>query len=148
MSKQNPSLDLANWIDGIPLIYYSRGLNAAAIRFRNSLQENTKTHAIIEDIIETSHNGIVAWENSSNVQPILLRGKDDSFKTKQRYEIFKEYFKKNQIEYKEIFTVKGNILSKMINLIYLLDYVSIYLAIRKKIDPTPVSSIDYIKKRL
>jgi len=148
LSKQNPSLDLANWIDGIPLIYYSRGLNAAAIRFRNSLQENTKTHAIIEDIIETSHNGIVAWENSSNVQPILLRGKDDSFKTKQRYEIFKEYFKKNQIEYKEIFTVKGNILSKMINLIYLLDYVSIYLAIRKKIDPTPVSSIDYIKKRL
>jgi len=33
-------------------------------------------------------------------------------------------------------------------LIYILDYASIYLAIINKIDPTPVNSIDYIKKKL
>ena len=148
LTKQNPSLNLAEWIQGIPLIYYPWGLNAAAIRFRNSLQENAKTHAIIEDIIETSHNGIVAWEKPSNVQPILLRGKDDSIKTRERWDIFKEYFKKNGIECKEVFSVKGNVISKIVNLIYLLDYASIYLAIRMKTDPSPVNSIDFIKKRL
>jgi glucose/mannose-6-phosphate isomerase len=35
----------------------SHGLQATAIRFKNSLQENTKTHAIVEDVIESSHNG-------------------------------------------------------------------------------------------
>ncbi len=148
LTSKNPSLNLAKWINGIPIIYYPFGLNATAIRFRNSLQENAKTHAIIEDVIETSHNGIVSWERMSNVQPILLRGKDDSEKTKERFEIFKEYFKKNEIDYKEIFSINGNIISKTVNLIYLLDYSSIYLAIKRKTDPSPVYSIDFIKKRL
>ncbi len=148
LTDQNPALNFAKWMKGIPIIYYPLGLNAAAIRFKNSLQENTKIHVIVEDIIETSHNGIVSWETHSNVQPIILRGKDDSIKTSERWEIFKEYFEKNEIDYKEIISVKGNIISKIVNLIYFLDYTSIYLAIRKKIDPSPVSSIDYIKKRL
>jgi len=56
--------------------------------------------------------------------------------------------KKNEIEYKEVISVKGSILSKLINLIYLLDYTSIYLAILRKVDPTPVKSIDFIKKKM
>ena len=56
LSDTNSSLNLANWITGIPVIYYPWGLRAAAIRFKNSLQENAKTHAIIEDVIESSHN--------------------------------------------------------------------------------------------
>jgi len=148
LTNSNPALSLAKWISGFPIIYYPWGLHSAAIRFKNSLQENAKTHVITEDVIETSHNGIVAWERSSKVQPILLRGIDDNIKTKERWEIFKEYFKKNGIESKEIFSVKGNIISKIVNLIYLLDYTSIYLAIKMKTDPTPVNSIDFIKSKL
>ena len=148
LTNSNSALSLAKWISGFPIIYYPWGLHSAAIRFKNSLQENAKIHVFAEDIIETSHNGIVAWERSSKVQPILLRGIDDSVKTKERWEIFKEYFKKNGIECKEIFSVKGNIISKIVNLIYLLDYASIYLAIMMKTDPTPVNSIDFIKSRL
>ena len=148
LTNSNPALSLAKWISGFPIIYYPWGLHSAAIRFKNSLQENAKTHVITEDVIETSHNGIVAWERSSKVQPILLRGIDDNIKTKERWEIFKEYFKKNGIESKEIFSVKGNIISKIVNLIYLLDYASFYLAIKMKTDPTPVNSIDFIKSKL
>ena len=114
LSKENPALSLAQWIKSIPIIYFPYGLNASAIRFRNCLQENAKTHAIIEDIIETSHNGIVAWEGISDLQPILLRGLDDSIKTSDRYNIFKEYFDKRDIDYKEIFSVEGNIISIII----------------------------------
>ena len=44
-------------------MYYPAGLQAAAIRFKNSMQENAKSHIITEDIIEACHNGIVAWKN-------------------------------------------------------------------------------------
>lgn len=95
LSKSNSALDLASWISGIPLIYYPHGLQAAAIRFKNSLQENAKSHAMIENVIEASHNGIVSWERPSTVRPILLEGQDDHIKTKERWQIMKEYFEKN-----------------------------------------------------
>ena len=148
LAENNPSLKLAEWIKGIPMIYYPWGLQAAAIRFKNSLQENSKIHAIAEDVLEASHNGIVSWEKPSTVQPILLEGEDDFIKTKERWKILKEYFEEKNIDYREISSIKGNILSKLISLIYLLDYSSIYLAILSKIDPTPISSIDFIKKKL
>ncbi len=128
LKDDNTSLRLANWIKEIPLIYYPWGLQPAAIRFKNSLQENSKTHVITEDIIEACHNGIVAWERNSKVQPILIRGHDDYIKTIERWNILKEFFGENGIEYFEVNSNNGNILSKIVNLIYLLDYSSIYYA--------------------
>ena len=148
LSDSNPALGLANFISGIPLIYYPYGLQSSAIRFKSSMQENAKTHAIIEDVVEASHNGIVAWEKPSIIQPILLRGYDDYIKTRERFEIIKEFFTKNNIEFKEINSVSGNILTKLITLTYLLDYASIYRAILSEIDPTPVSSINFIKSKI
>jgi glucose/mannose-6-phosphate isomerase len=144
----NSALDLANFISGIPLMYYPHGLQSSAIRFKSSMQENAKSHAIIEDIVEASHNGIVAWEKLSNIQPILLQGYDDYIKTKDRFEIIKEFFDKNNIKYKEIISSPGNILTKIVTLTYLLDYASLYCAIISGIDPSPVSSINFIKERI
>ena len=148
LTKKNPSVSLAEWLSGIPIIYYPWGLQAAAVRFKSSLQENAKSHAIIEDVVEASHNGVVSWERPSIVKPILLEGQDDYVKTKERWLILKEYFKKNHIDYREVFSVKGSILAKLVCLVYLLDYVSIYYAILNKIDPSPVKSIDFIKTNL
>jgi len=148
LTENNPSLRLAKAITGIPMIHYPFGLQSAAVRFKNSLQENAKIHAIVEDIIETSHNGIVSWEKESNVNPILIIGKDDHIKTKERLEIIKNYFKQKNIQYIEIFSINGTILSKLISLIYLLDYLTIYKSILDKTDPSPVDSIDFIKTRL
>lgn len=146
LDKNNPSLELAEWISGIPVIYYPFGLQAAAVRFKNSLHENAKRHAMIEDIIEAGHNDIVSWEKKDKVQPILLEGVDDYVKTKQRWKIIKKYFQINKIDYREAHSVKGSIVSKLINLIYVLDYSTIYLAALSKIDPSPTKSIDFIKK--
>ena len=148
ISKNNLAMSLAKWISDVPIIYYPWGLESVAIRFKNSLQENSKSHAIIEDVVEACHNGIVAWESKSNIKPIMIRGVDDHFETKQKYQILSEYFNENGIEFKEIFSVEGNILTKIINLIYILDYVSIYKSILEGIDPTPVKSIDYIKNKI
>ena len=56
------------------------------------LQENSKIHTSIEDVIEASHNSISTWENNNNFKPILLQGADDYVKTKERWKIIKEYF--------------------------------------------------------
>ena len=148
LSDTNPSLNLANWITGIPIIYYPWGLQAVAIRFKNSLQENAKTHAIIEDVIESGHNGIVSWERPSDMVPIMIEGKDDHIKTKERWTILRQYFEENNIAYKEISSLEGGILSKIMSLIYLLDYSTIYYAARLGINPSPIKSINFIKERL
>ena len=119
-----------------------------AIRFKNSLQENCKIHVIAEDVIEAYHNGVVSWEVPSDFQPILIRGTDDYEKTINLWEILKKFFEEKEINYKEIFSVQGNILTKLICLIYLLDYSSIYLAVKLRTNPTPVNAIDYIKRNL
>jgi len=148
LTETNSSLELAEWVSGIPLIYYPWGFEAVAIRFKNSFQENAKSHVMAENVIEACHNGIVSWEKPSHVQPILLEGVDDYTKTKERWRILKDYFVENNIDYKEVFSVKGNILSKLINLIYFLDYSTIYRAILSEIDPSPIKSIDFVKHRL
>ena len=144
----NPSLNLAQSIDGLPCIYYPHGLYAAAIRFKSSIQENAKMHAFVEDVIEACHNGIVSWEKKSEVKPVLIRGTEDYIKTQERWEILKQYFDENKIDFWEVVSIEGNILSKLMNLIYLLDYASIYRAIISNTDPTTIKSIDYIKEKL
>ncbi len=148
LTNTNPAINLAEWITNIPVIYYPFGLKSIAIRFKNSLQENAKIHAITEDAVEACHNGIVAWEGENNVKPILLRGSHDYTKTKERYDILKIYFKEKNIDFYEIYSNKDSILSKISSLVYLLDYATIYFATLSKIDPSPVNSIDYIKKRM
>ncbi len=148
LSENNPALQLANWISGIPMVYYPHGLEAVAIRFKNSLQENAKLHAAIENVIEACHNNIVAWEKNSSMNPILIKGYDDHTKTKERWGIIEEFFQNNGINYKQIESMQGNILTKLITLIYILDYASIYFAINNGIDPTPIRPIDFVKDRL
>ena len=56
------------------------------------------------------------------------------------FEIFIEFF--------EINSVEGNILSKIINLIYVTDFATIYLSILQNVDPSPVKAIDFVKEKL
>ena len=59
-----------------------------------------------------------------------------------------KFFQQNDIKHRKIISVKGSILSKLINLIYLLDYSTIYKAVLDGIDPSPIKSIDFIKSKV
>ncbi len=148
ITNKNMALKLAKWITEMPVIYYPYGFQSAAIRFKNSLQENCKIHVMAEDILEATHNGIVAWEKKSKLKPILIKGVDDHRKTKERMDIVKEIFNMEKIDYYEIDSTRGGILSKLINLIYFLDYTTIYLAVLNKTNPSPVETIDFVKSKL
>ena len=148
LTQQNQSLELAKFIENTVCIYYPAGLQAVATRYKNCLQENTKIHAMIEDVIESCHNGVVSWEKNSDVKLVSIQGKDDNIKTKERWHILKEFFEVQGVEYRIVNSLEGSILSKITNLVYVLDYSTIYAAILKNMNPSPVKSIDFIKKRL
>jgi len=148
LTIENKALDLAEFTKDIMCIYYPAGFQSAAIRYKNSLQENAKTHAITEDVIESCHNGIVSWEKKSSVKPVLIQGKDDHYKTSERWEILKEFFQTEGIDFKVVKSLDGSILTKITNLVYLLDYSTIYFSTLNHIDPSPTNSIDFIKSKL
>jgi len=148
LDKENKSLELAGFVRDIVCIYYPGGLKASATRYKNSLQENAKIHAMTEDVIESCHNGIVSWENSSSVSPVLIEGRDDFIRTTERWKVLEEFFRDKEVDFRVINSLEGSILSKIINLIYLLDYSSIYTAVLNNIDPSPVHAIDFIKSKL
>ena len=146
--SDNVAQNTAERLGPIPLIYYPFGLQAAAIRFKNVLQENAKTHAIIEDVVEACHNGIVAWERPSDVSPVIITGSDDHPKTRERWDILKEYFASRDIHHTEMRSGEGGILAKIMGLVYWSDYASIYRAVINGIDPSPIESIKFVKSRL
>tara|TARA_Y100001936_G_scaffold239415_1_gene272512 strand:- start:13908 stop:14915 length:1008 start_codon:yes stop_codon:yes gene_type:complete len=148
LTKNNKALNLAEFTKDVVAVYYPAGFQSVAIRYKNCLQENTKIHAMTEDVIETCHNGIVSWEKKSLVRPVLIQGKNDHEKTIERWRILEEFFKNKQINYKIINSIEGNILSKIVNLIYLLDYSTIYSAVLTNTDPTSVESVRYVKSKL
>jgi len=69
-------------------------------------------------------------------------------------QIARESYESNlePIDFKDIdhivFSGMGGILSKLINLIYQLDFIAIYRAVLSGIDPSPIKSIDFVKSRL
>ena len=146
--RENAALALAEWLPEVPIIYYPWGLRAAAIRFKNSLQENAKAHAMAEDVMEACHNGIVSWTCDSVARPILIQGGDDHARTKERWAILEGFFAHRGISYRKIEAPGSSILARIVGLIYVLDYASIYRAVIRGIDPTPVAPIEYIKERL
>lgn len=78
--------------------------------------------------------------------PILLRGQNDFNKTMEN---IKRIFVYSEIDYYEIISVKGSILTKLINLIYLFYYATVYRVVLFRTVPLSVKSIDHmpIQKR-
>jgi len=133
-----------------PTIYSSQTLYAPGYRFKASLNENSKIRAQHILLPELCHNEIQSWgKNKDNkITSIVLRDENESKEQKERFESLNTLLIKINIKPLEVHTEGKTQLGKIINLIYLLDYISLYLAILKEIDPTPTPHIDEVKNRL
>ena len=134
----------------IPLIYGSPLNRSVAIRFKDSLNENAKIHAVTDTLPELCHNEVMGFEeeNRGMKHPILLRHHGESVETTIRFEILKNIIESNGYEVNEVWGNGNDRLSKIISTLYILDYVSIYVAVLRGVDPTPTHSIDQLKKDL
>ncbi len=134
--------------DNIPIIYSSNMLKAVALRWKQQFNENSKVHCFCNVFPELDHNEIMGYENlKGEYFVIILRDEDDKFEIKERIALTKKLIAES-CPVREIVVKGESLLSKIFSTIYLGDIISYYLALLYGIDPTPVYSIEEIKKEL
>ncbi|MEF8879875.1 MAG: bifunctional phosphoglucose/phosphomannose isomerase [Candidatus Thermoplasmatota archaeon] len=153
-TDKNYAKRIATKIHGkIPQIYGWDIYNPIALRWRQQFNENSKVIARCDEVSECTHNDLVGWssnpEASKNFSCILFRDdKRESVYLKKRLDFMKKLYNDVAANVIEI-SIKGEKrLSKMMYAMYIGDFISCYLAILRKTDPTPVDIIDELKEEL
>lgn len=149
----NPSKDLAQHIDEtVPIIYGFGVYRSVAQRFKTQFNENSKSPAKWEYFSELDHNEIVGWENRGECvryfSIIFIRDIDESVEIESRIEITKQIMEKAGLMIFEVEAQGISLLARMLSTVVLGDFVSVYLAILRGVDPTPVRTIDLLKDTL
>ena len=115
------------------------------------MNENAKMLAIAGEIPEINHNQIVGWlEGTASTfsVPLVLRDFEDEGLLKDITEATISILDDKGFEPIVIDLNGGSHLKNEMMAIILGDFVSYYLAMLQDIDPTPVSSIGELKKRM
>ena len=139
--------------DTLPNIYGWRYYTPIARRWRTQINENSKMIARFDEVPESNHNDIVGWTEKTEVSLIsscvfLRDKKNEPDKIKERYRFMRETFENAGAKVLEVDTLGETLLARMVSLMYIGDYVSVYLAILRGVDPTPVDVISGLKERL
>jgi glucose/mannose-6-phosphate isomerase len=151
--SDNFSKELATSICGsIPVAYGFGIYRAVAQRLKTQFNENSKVPAKWEYFPELNHNEIVGWEETNGLAKhfslILIRDGDEPEIMRQRIEATKELLSKKSSKISEIKSVGKSQLAKMSSVICMGDFTSVYLAVVRGIDPTPVKSIALLKEKM
>jgi len=138
----------------VPLIYgVNRLTDVVAHRLKTQFNENSKVIASWDVFPELNHNEIVPFSGEGEVKlnifhPIFIRDKKESERIAKRIQITQSLFKKEGVEYSEIWTEGSSFLTRIFSSIYTGDWVSFYLAVLQGVDPTPITFIDLLKNEL
>jgi len=130
------------------VIYSAANVEAVAIRWRQQLNENSKVLCWHHVIPEMNHNELVGWRSSGKFAVIILRNDTDYSRIQQRMNIAKNIISQYTPHIIEVYSKGESFLEKSLYLIHLGDWVSYYLAERKKVDPVEVNVIEYLKAEL
>jgi len=152
--KDNFSKQLATKLfNTIPQVYGWEIYTPIAKRWCTQFNENSKIIARYDVVSECNHNDIVGWsqdhEKSKQFTCVLFRDeKIESIYMTKRLDFMKALFEGVSADVIEIPVTGKKTLAKMMYAMYLGDFVSCYLAILRKIDPTPVDIIVELKQVL
>lgn len=150
----NRAFDVAAALIGkTPAIYSVVGVTeAAGMRFKGQLNENAKTLAFHAPFPEMNHNEIVGWETvrgeQSALVPIYLPDADAHPRTLLRFEIVERIVGKSGVESMTLQGEGEDRRVRLMDLVYLLDWVSYWLAVLRGYDPGEIDNIMALKKEL
>ena len=153
-APQNQALDLASALNGrLPVVYSSGGLlEAVNLRWRNQMHENSKTHAVGNVFPELNHNEIMGWAQRTDrlkgIGVVVLRDRDDHPRVQRRMDVTRDLLADLAGFWTEVRSRGTSKLARVMSLIYLGDWVSLYLAVLHKVDPTPIGLINQLKEAL
>lgn len=150
----NQAYKLAESLVGfIPVIYSVSDLtNSVGYRFKCQLNENSKSHAFHHEIPEMNHNEIIGWESyhEKKFYAKIVEISDILYHPQiiKRLEILSDIFAKSGVEVLKIESKENNFKSRIMDLIYLTDWVSYYLGVLRGYDPSEIDNIHTLKKLL
>ncbi len=144
--------DLACGLYGtVPQIAGS-GLTAAiAYRWKTQFNENAKIPAFAGELPELDHNEIVGWETAGEFgrfSAIFLDDNDLHPRVRQRIELTRGLIAAAGVPTFRVETVGSTATERLLSLVVLGDLVSLYLAVLRGVDPTPVPVLDQLKSAL
>jgi len=153
LTNENFTKSLAeNLKDTVPVIYGSGIYRGVALRFKQQFNENAKTPAKCEYFSELNHNETMGWEQVRNLAKffsiILIRDKAEPLEISTRIEITKTLMRPTMPKIHEIWVEGKTNLAKMLSTILVADFTSIYLALLRGLDPTPVNTVATMKEKI
>lgn len=133
----------------IPVIYAADGFGGVATRFRQQINENSKMLCWHNVIPEMNHNELVGWRTKDDDLAVVLFRNESDFKNIQaRMDINKRTFAEYTDTTVEIWSKGSSDLQRALYLVYIGDWISLYLGEENGVDITEVKVIDHLKGEL
>ncbi|MCX8153755.1 MAG: bifunctional phosphoglucose/phosphomannose isomerase, partial [Candidatus Bathyarchaeota archaeon] len=150
--KDNFAKQLALGIAGtVPVVYGFGFYRSVAQRFKQQFNENSKVPSKWEFLPELNHNEIMGWEKAGRLakcfSTIFLRDKNEPAEIRSRIEITKTLMPAASKRF-EVWAQGESVLARMLSVICIGDFASIYLAVLRNVDPTPVNTISLLKEKM
>lgn len=134
-----------------PAIYGEGPLSAVAVRWKCQLNENSKIFARAETLPEANHNDLVAWAHGPKRESdllITLRRPAEPREVRTRFEFLTETARAAGFPTIPVQATCRTPVGQCLELLMVGDYASVYTAVLRGVDPTPVHVIGDLKKRL
>ena len=150
----NPALEIASRLRGKIGVIYSAAerFDAVNSRWRGQIAENAKSLVFGHVLPEMNHNELVGWNvlaaQMREMQVIFLRDRKDHPRVGIRMDVTKGVIDNYTPHIADVWSEGKSLLARIFSLVYLGDWVSLYLAVLHGVDPTPVAAIDLLKKEL
>lgn len=145
----NRAKQLAARMQGLPVIYGHGYLGAVATRWRQQFNENGKIAAIDFAVPEANHNELMAWAGGQQraITCLFLRQPQEPDGIARRFDYMAETYGRHA-RVVQVTAHGQSRLARLLSMVHLGDWVSVYLALHRDVDPTPVSLIEELKRRL
>lgn len=150
----NPAKALAVKLAGYtPVIYgLSEFTDAIADRWKRQFGENSKRMAFANAIPHLHHDEAVGWDDEGAALRrfyfLLLSDPDAGTKLEKRLQVSLDILAERAGGVMQLAGRGPNAVARMFSLLQMGDYVTLYAALHRGIDPTPVAVIDLFKRKM
>jgi glucose/mannose-6-phosphate isomerase len=131
------------------IIYGTAGMESAALRFSQQINENSKMLCSHNIFPELNHNELQGWKRiNDNLAVVFFRNQSDYSRISRRINISMDIISNYNAYIKEVYSKGNSRIERLLYLVHWSDWVSYYLAERKGIDSMDIRVITYLKNQL
>ncbi|HEY3672478.1 MAG TPA: bifunctional phosphoglucose/phosphomannose isomerase [Acidimicrobiia bacterium] len=152
---RNPARELARKIGRtIPIVYGTGGLGGvAALRWKQSVNENAKAPAFWNEYPELDHNEVCGWGQHGDVTRqvftlVELRHGLEHPRLEARAVATRELIEEALVQVLTVEAEGEGRLAQLLDLVHVGDWASYYLALDNDVDPGPIDAINQLKSSL